>query len=146
MNWLWKAFADLSNQQLYDIIQLRERIFIVEQNCPYLDCDGNDNKAWHLMGYKNNRLVAYLRAFPAGVKYREASLGRVVTAPEIRGEGLGKMLMQIALEKAQEHFGESQIRISAQSHLEKFYNEFGFVNTGKSYLEDNIPHIEMFRK
>lgn len=143
MKWLWKKFEDLSVEELYQVLQLRERVFVVEQNCVYLDCDGTDTKAWHLLGYKDHNLVAYLRAFPPNIKYKEASFGRVVTAPEVRKEGYGKELTRTALSNMKNTFGEMPIRISAQAHLEKFYGSFGFKKVSEEYLEDNIPHIEM---
>ena len=96
--WLWMKFSELSAEQLYQAIELREQVFIVEQNCVYQDCDGNDPKAWHLLGYKDGVLVAYLRGFPAGIKYSEASIGRVVTSPKARGTGVGKELVKVSIE------------------------------------------------
>lgn len=143
MNWLWKKFADLTVEELYQVIQLRERVFVVEQNCVYLDCDGSDKDAWHLLGYQNQNLVAYLRVFPPNFKFKEASFGRVVTAPEVRKSGCGKELTHLAIKNLKNTFGETPIRISAQAYLEKFYGGFGFRSTGKEYLEDGIPHVEM---
>ena len=145
MEWRWKRFNELELIELYSILQLRERVFVVEQACVYLDCDGLDPKAWHLCGYQDDQLHAYLRVFPPNIKYKELSIGRVVTAREVRKSGLGKSLLTQALSKIQETFGESAIRISAQAHLEKFYENFEFRRQGNEYLEDNIPHIEMLR-
>lgn len=141
--WVWKKFSELSVEELYQAIELREQVFIVEQNCVYLDCDGYDPKAWHLLGYQNQKLVAYLRAFPAGIKYPEASLGRVVTNIEARRTGAGKELLKVAIEKMNATFSKPSIRISAQAHLQKFYEGFGFRRVSDEYLEDKIPHIAM---
>jgi ElaA protein len=143
MKWIWKQFSELTTSELYQVIQLRERIFVVEQNCVYLDCDGNDPRAWHLLGFKDDELVAYLRAFQPGVKYDEASVGRVVTSSSARGTGVGRELMKVGIEKTKATFATSSIRISAQAYLEKFYASLGFQSVGEKYLEDNIPHIEM---
>lgn len=145
LEWRWKKFESLTVPELYDLIQLRERVFIVEQSCAYLDCDGLDSKAWHLSGYNGTELVAYLRVFPEKVKYEEVSFGRVVTAPEYRKKGYGRELVLQALERIQETLGPLAIRISAQSYLEEFYEDFGFIREGQGYLEDGIPHIEMLR-
>ena len=146
MNWHWKKFPDLKPLELYQIISLRERVFVVEQNCVYLDCDGLDVGAWHLFGYQDEELVAYLRFLAPGVKYPEASIGRVVTAPEGRKTGFGKELIGQSLKRIQETFGPIPLRISAQAYLEKFYSRFGFVREGMEYLEDGIPHIEMSKQ
>ncbi len=145
MNWIWKPFFQLTIDELYAILQLRERVFVVEQNCIYLDCDGLDSKAWHLAAYEEGTLVAYLRAFPPGIKYPECSIGRVVTAPESRKEGYGKKLIKEALKQMEMTFGPQSIRISAQSYLVKFYSDFGFRTVSEEYLEDGIPHTEMLR-
>ncbi len=146
IEWRWKNFASLSPDELYDIISLRERVFVVEQNCVYLDCDGIDRNSWHLSGYAGGSLAAYLRVVMPGIKYKEHALGRVVTAPEARGSGYGKDLTREALARVHAQFGASPIRISAQAYLEKFYGSFGFTRQSEEYLEDGIPHIEMLRK
>lgn len=144
MEWLWMGFSELSNEQLYQVLQLRQRVFAVEQKCAYLDCDGNDQAAWHLLGYQDGQLVAYLRAFkPENFRFAEASLGRVITSPSVRGSGLGKELMKTGIEKIHATFSKQPIRISAQAYLQKFYEDFGFQCVGDVYLEDEIPHIEM---
>lgn len=145
MNWKWKKFDDLNNHELYEILALRQRVFIIEQKCPYLDADGKDLKSWHLCAWENQNLLAYLRVVPAGEKFDEPSIGRVVTAPEARGRGLGKAIMMEAFKRMQAELGPTPIRISAQSYLEKFYTELGFEKVGEGYLEDWIPHIEMLR-
>jgi ElaA protein len=141
MRWIDRSFAQLTVPELYAIIALRERVFVVEQNCPYQDADGADPVSHHLWADVDGRIHAYLRIVPAGVKYTEVSIGRVITAPEARGTGLGKTLMQRGLALA----GAVPVRISAQAHLEKFYVDLGFVRTSDVYDEDGIPHIEMLR-
>ena len=142
MEWRWKKFSELTTEELYQVISLRERVFVVEQNCVYLDCDGSDPRARHLLGFENGKLLAYARAFGPGVKYPEASLGRVVTAPEARGKGLGRQLMEEILRR----MGEGPVRISAQKYLQPFYESLGFAGAGEDYLEDRIPHVEMLKK
>ncbi|MEW6055289.1 MAG: GNAT family N-acetyltransferase [Bdellovibrionota bacterium] len=143
--WRWKKFEELELKELYEIIRLRERVFVVEQSCAYLDCDGLDPQAWHLAGYKDGILAAYLRVLPKKLKYEEISFGRVVTSPEFRGLGYGKHLTKQALMNIRHTWGEDSIRISAQAYLEKFYASLGFQRQGNEYLEDGIPHIEMLR-
>ena len=128
--------------QLYKILAMRQRVFVVEQNCAYLDADGVDHVSRHLWAEAADGAVrAYVRIVPAGIKFAELSIGRVITAPEARGTGLGKELMQRALAAS----GNVAIRIGAQAHLEKFYGELGFVRASDVYDEDGIPHIEMLR-
>ena len=142
LRWFERAFGQLSLTQLYAIVVLRERVFIVEQTCPYLDADGLDLAARHLWAESGDgALHAYLRIVPAGAKFDEISLGRIVTAPEARGTGLGRTLVQRGLDAV----GDVPVRIGAQAHLEKFYGGFGFRRAGELYLEDGIPHIEMLR-
>ena len=140
-----KHFNELSTTELYAIMQLRIQVFSVEQNCPYQDADGKDQQSWHLMIYnKANELVAYSRLLPKGVSYPNyASIGRVVNAQSVRGQGIGILLMQKSIEKALELFKEEPIKISAQAYLRKFYTSLGFVATGEEYIEDHIPHIAM---
>ena len=142
LRWIDRAFDELSARELYAIIALRERVFVVEQNCPYQDADGYDPPSRHLWAEAPGGAIhAYLRIVPAGVKFAELSIGRVITAPEARGTGLGKILMRHGLAMA----GAVPVRIGAQAHLEKFYGELGFVRTSDIYDEDGIPHIEMLR-
>ena len=143
MKWVWKEFKELTLQELYSIIQVRESVFIVEQKLSYVDCDNYDQKAWHLMGFQDGKLVAYLRAFPPEVKFMEASFGRVLVTPEARRVGLGKELTSAGLNKMQETFGNQPVRISAQAYLEKFYQSFGFKTVSEEYLEENLPHLQM---
>jgi ElaA protein len=143
IHWSWKKFSDLTLEELYSIIQVRETVFVVEQKLSYVDCDDFDQKAWHLMGFRQGKLVAYLRTFPAGAKYPEHSFGRVLTLQEARGYGLGKELVARGLKKIQENFGPGPVVISAQSYLEKFYAAFGFATVSEAYLEEGIPHLRM---
>lgn len=144
---LWQRmdFEYLSSFQLYQFMQLREKVFVVEQNCAYLDADGKDLVASHLMGWKNNHLIAYARLLPPGVSYQEASIGRFVTDESVRKAGVGKALMKMCIEALQHDFPGVGIRISAQEYLRDFYESFGFQQQGVGYLEDGIPHIEMLR-
>lgn len=144
MIWKWKKFTELSLEELYNIIQVREEVFIVEQKLSYVDCDNYDQKAWHLMGLNDQgELVAYLRAFPPGVKYPESAFGRVLTTKKGRGTGAGKELTKTGLIKMRETFGNHPVKISAQSYLEKFYSDFGFKRMSDDYLEEGIPHVQM---
>ena len=139
-------FDELTLAQLYDLMALRQTVFVVEQNCPYLDADGKDAGSWHVLGFDENsgKLVAYTRLLPKGLTYADyASIGRVVTAPGVRGQGVGRRLMEESLRQAKRLFGNTPIRISAQSYLVEFYRELGFTPVGEEYLEDGIPHMGM---
>ena len=140
--WRTHTFDELTAQQLYAIVQLRERVFVVEQRCVYLDADGLDLVARHLWGERDGDLVGYLRILPAGVKYTEVAIGRVVTAKQARGGGLGRELVQRGIDEC----GSVPIRISAQAHLEDWYKQLGFVRASAIYDEDGIAHIDMLRK
>jgi len=143
VNWLWLRFADLGVDHLYDALALRCRVFILEQG-PYLDPDGLDRVSWHLLGRDAaGVLQAYLRVVDPSVKYTEPSIGRVITAPEVRGTGVGRVLFAEGVRRCEAAFPGQGIRISAQAHLEQLYGSFGFVRVGEPYLEDNIPHLEM---
>lgn len=144
IKWTLKPFQDLQLEELYAFGQLRQEVFIVEQNCPYLDFDGKDEQCYHLMGYQGQQLVAYARIVPPGISYpKAASIGRVVSSPALRGQGMGKALMQESLAVVKKLWENDAITISAQDYLLRFYQGFGFVDSGKKYLEDNIPHTEM---
>jgi ElaA protein len=149
VTWMCSAFADLSPQDLYAAMVLRQRVFVLEQKCAYLDADGVDEKAFHLFGWVKGdgwqRLVAYSRLFPPRVKYAEASIGRVVTHPDVRGTGLGQSLMTQAIRLVEEKRWGSEIRIQAQMYLERFYEGFGFRRVTEPYLEDDIWHVDMRR-
>ena len=139
-----KNFQSLTTEELYQILALRAEVFVVEQNCPYQDVDGKDIHGIHVLGYLNNKLVAYARVLGQGVSYKEyASIGRVVTSTSIRGKNYGHTLVDFSIAVSQNFFPSQPIKISAQAHLEKFYSKHNFVVTGKAYLEDNIPHIGM---
>jgi ElaA protein len=140
-----KSFDQLSNKELYQLLQLRVLVFVIEQNCPYQDLDDKDYDAWHLWSLDgDNRMVAYCRLLPPGVSYPEyASIGRVVTHPDFRGRELGRMLMKKALAQCAKYFPGVPVKISAQTYLLNFYTSLGFVSTGEAYLEDGIPHTAM---
>ena len=146
LDWQFVPFQSLLPQQLYAALQLRGEVFMVEQNCVFQDLDGADDQAMHLLGLSDGELLAYARCFPAGVKFAEASIGRVLTRASARGLGLGHDLMREAIDRLVGQWGPQPIRIGAQAHLEGFYAQHGFVPVGQTYLEDGIPHIEMLRK
>jgi ElaA protein len=145
ITWVCLPFEALSLMQLYDIMALRQEVFIIEQNCPYLDADGKDPHAHHLLGIDTTGfLVAYARLLPKGISYSEgASIGRVVNSPKVRGLGVGRLLMQESINRVNELFGDTPIYISAQLYLKAFYESFGFVTISEPYLEDDILHIKM---
>jgi len=145
IHWTLKKFEDLTPHQLYAALQLRNEVFVVEQNCVFQDADDKDQASHHLLGYINDKLVAYTRLVPPGVIYDEPSIGRVVTLPSVRGSGAGKMLMQESIDKVYDLFGGEPIKIGAQLYLKKFYEGFGFLQISEAYLEDGIPHIYMRR-
>lgn len=139
--WIVRDFADLSVFELYAITNLRERVFVVEQSCAYVDADGADPSCKHLWAERGGAIAAYLRIVPAGLKFTEVSIGRVITAPQARGTGLGRELMKRGIAEA----GNVPIRIGAQAHLSNWYAEFGFARASDVYWEDNIAHVEMLR-
>ncbi len=145
LTWTDKSFAELTPHQLYEILQLRQAVFVVEQNCPYLDADGCDQMSRHLCGYDVIGLVAYARLVPAGIKHAEPSIGRVIVVARARGTGVGKTLMRTGVARMLSLFAGAPIVLGAQAHLQKFYAEFGFVMFGEPYNEDGIPHIDMRR-
>ena len=138
-----KKFEALTPAELYEILQLRSLVFVVEQNCVYLDADGKDAKSLHLCFYSDNKLVAYARLLPPGLSYKEASIGRVVSHKDHRKYGFGKLLMKEAIERTLAHYDTRKIRIGAQLYLKEFYEGFGFVQASPVYDEDGIEHIEM---
>ncbi|MDQ0476788.1 GNAT family N-acetyltransferase [Chryseobacterium sp. MDT2-18] len=143
--WNIKTFDQLSTEELHRILKARIDVFVVEQNCPYPEVDGYDPQAIHLWVEHKGEVAAYCRIFPPGIKYPESSIGRVLTSYKYRKMNLGKTLMRYATNTVEARFRKSSVRISAQDYLLDFYREFGFVHTGKSYLEDDIPHSEMLR-
>jgi ElaA protein len=175
IQWQWLTFDALSREQLYELLRLRSEVFVVEQNCVFQDMDNLDQQAMHLLGIRGcpppalrapplptqsplppefpaegvgqakTELIAYVRCFPAGVTFDEASIGRVVTKPDARGGGLGHLLMAEAVKALESEWGLQPIRIGAQAHLQSFYERHGFVDVGKPYIEDGIPHLEMLR-
>jgi len=143
INWLLYEYNSLPIDTLYQIMAVRQEVFVVEQNCPYLDADGYDDRALHLCGVWEGNIVAYARIFPPKIKYPEASIGRVLTTNHVRGKGIGKELMNCAIAHCKQRYPNTSIRISAQSYLDKFYSELGFRIVSEQYLEDGIPHQEM---
>lgn len=146
LQWEIKSFDALSVHELYDMLRLRSEIFVVEQNCVYLDLDGKDKVALHLLGKMNGEIVAHARLFQAGISFDNASIGRVTVDSKHRHKKWGHQLMREAIAGVELHFGESKITIGAQLYLQKFYESHGFVQTSEMYLEDDIPHIEMKRE
>lgn len=146
LTWTNKKFEDLSGEEVYAIGALRQEVFVVEQNCPYLDFDYKDQTCYHVLATnKEGQLVAYTRLVPKGVSYEnDIAIGRVVTSPLVRSNGLGRILMEQSIAYCWMVWGKQNIRISAQDYLLKFYISLGFIDTGKKYLEDNIPHTEMY--
>jgi ElaA protein len=147
INWQCKAFNELSLSELYEILALRTEVFVVEQNCPFQEQDGEkDFKSLHLFGKTtDNQIVAYSRLVPAGLAFAEASIGRVINSPKYRGKGIGRDLMKKSIEELYAHFGKIIIRIGAQYYLKAFYESFGFEIDGEIYLDDGIEHIEMVK-
>jgi ElaA protein len=141
-----KGFSELTSQELYNILQLRSEVFVVEQDCVYQDIDGKDQKAWHVLGFKDDILVAYTRIFKPGDYFREASIGRVVVAKNQRKHQYGYDIMNASIQAIKDQFKLSRIKISAQVYLKNFYIKLGFNPIGEEYQEDNIPHIAMVKK
>lgn len=144
MDYKWKNFDELSLDDLYAVLNLRQKVFIVEQDCPYIDADYTDQDAFHLLGYQGNNLIAYLRAFKPGIKYEGSSMGRIVTEKNSRGLGLGKEIIKEGVRFLKKEYPSYEIVISAQHRLQHFYIELGFISRGDVYLEDNIDHIQMY--
>jgi len=140
-----KTYDELSKQELYDLLQLRAEVFVVEQECAYQDVDGKDKKAWHILGYKDTKLIAYTRVFKPGDYFKEASIGRVVVIQNERQHKYGYDIMEASIVAIKNNFNEKTIKISAQCYLKDFYNNLGFIETGEEYLEDNIPHMAMVK-
>jgi ElaA protein len=147
LNWQWQSFDDLTKTELYEILRLRETVFVLEQECAYQDLDYLDQHAWHVCGRNDDgELAAYCRVIYPGKKYQEPAIGRVATAKKFRGLGIGIALMDYAIEQTEHHYRRQGIRISAQQYLERFYADLGFTVSSEPYKEDDIPHIEMLRK
>lgn len=143
MNWYIKTFQELSTTELYKILMERTQVFVVEQNCPYLEVDGKDVKSYHLFAEHEGEMICYLRILSPGISYPQTSIGRVLVKKDYRGQGLGKELLRKSLNFIQEELKENKVKIQAQCYLEKFYSSFGFETISDEYLEDDIPHIDM---
>lgn len=147
LRWSWHAFADLDPATLYAILELRSRVFVVEQNCVFLDMDGADAECEHLCGFNaQGRLMACLRLVPPAVKFAEASFGRLVTDPAVRRGGHARHACNLALARLADRFPGQPVRIGGQQYMEAFYASLGFRATGQPYLEDGIPHLDMLRQ
>ncbi len=144
--WQTSSFEALRVTELYQLLRLRSEVFVVEQNCIFLDMDNNDQQCWHLLGWKGHLLAAASRLVPAGLLYEEISIGRVVSSPLARGQGIGRALMEQSIREAHRLFGKNDIRIGAQLYLENFYGSLGFARAGEVYIEDGIPHVEMIAR
>jgi ElaA protein len=142
-NWICKAFDELTAAELYAILRLRSEVFVVEQNCVFLDMDDKDQYCHHLIGRRGEILAGYCRIVPAGISYEESSIGRIVTSPVLRGHGIGRELILQSVHSLYMLYGKQPIRIGAQYYLLKFYESFGFVQKGEIYLEDGIEHVQM---
>lgn len=138
-----KTFNNLTKLELYQLLQLRSEVFVVEQDCVYQDVDGKDEKALHILGFKNDKIVAYTRIFKSGDYFKKASIGRVVVKENERKFGYGHELLKASIKAIKDFYKETEIIISAQVYLKKFYEVHQFIQVGKSYLEDGIPHIRM---
>lgn len=145
LQWQCLRFEQLTTSRLYQILKIRQEVFALEQDSVYLDVDGKDVDALHVFATSDDALVAYCRILPPGLKYPEASIGRVLTASAARGSGAGRKLMEYALDVCAEHHAGRGVRISAQLYLEQFYCSFGFNSCSSPYAEDGIPHIEMLK-
>jgi len=141
-----KSFSELTTNELYAILQLRSEVFVVEQDCVYQDIDYKDQKALHVIGIKNDKIIAYTRIFKPEDYFSKASIGRVVVAKKEREFGYGHVIMKHSIEVIKSHFNETTIKISAQTYLKKFYESHGFLKVGEEYLEDGIPHIGMLKE
>jgi ElaA protein len=141
-----KAFQELTVDELYALLKLRSEVFVVEQNCVFLDQDDKDQKCHHLLLYSGDELVGYSRLVPAGLSYQEMAIGRVITSASVRGKGYGRILMELSIDYCQKLFGVGDIRLGAQTYAKGFYASLGFLADGEVYDEDGIEHIEMVRK
>ena len=140
-----KTFEELSLNELYEVLALRSEVFVVEQDCVYQDIDGKDQKALHILGYKEGKLVAYTRCFNKGQYFEEASIGRVLVKEDQRKYGYGHQIFEASIKEVESRFAAERIKISAQQYLIKFYESHNFEQTGEGYLEDGIPHIGMIK-
>lgn len=140
-----KCFSELTLEELYQVLQLRSEVFVVEQDCVYQDIDGKDQKALHILGFKNDELIAYTRCFDKEIYFEEASIGRVIVRENERKSSYGHDIFKASIDVIESRFKTSKIKISAQQYLTKFYEFHGFKQTGEGYLEDGIPHIAMIK-
>lgn len=145
MNFIIKSYQELTLTELYQILQLRSEVFVVEQDCVYQDVDFKDQKALHILGFKNDKIIAYTRIFKSGDYFDNASIGRVVVKQSERKFGYGHQIMKVSIDAIKKHFKVDDITISAQKYLKKFYESHQFKQIGEEYLEDGIPHIRMNR-
>lgn len=145
IKWKHFAFEALGSDLLYEILRLRQEVFILEQRCFYLDADGLDKKALHLCGFDEDRLIAYGRLLPPGLLYPEPSFGRVLVVADYRKKGLGETLTKALIQLSESEYGSQKLCISAQAYLKRFYEKFGFRSVGNKYLDAGIPHIKMIR-
>jgi ElaA protein len=145
VNFFIKEFKELTTSELYEILQLRSEVFVVEQDCVYQDLDGKDQKALHVIGIKEGEIIAYTRLFNSGQYFDTPSIGRVVVKDTERKYGYGHHLIKTSIQAIVDNYSESKITISAQTYLKKFYESHGFIKVGEEYLEDGIPHIKMIR-
>lgn len=145
LEYTWSRIESLTAVQLYEIIQAREAVFVVEQDCPYQESDGRDLHAWHLCVRTGGELAAYARVVEPGFKYAEPSIGRVMTVARFRQLKIGRALMQEAIAFTEGKYPGQAIRIGAQLRLQAFYESLGFVAASEPYGEDGIPHLEMVR-
>ena len=146
MTFVWRRWADLSTDELYALLRLRAEVFVVEQDCPYLDLDGLDQGSWHAFQYVDGTLAGYLRLLPAGLHHDDVAIGRVVTAPSHRRKGLGRPLMDEGYRKARQLWGAVPVYLWAQSYLRPFYESLGYAVSGPEGVEDGIPHFPMLRR
>lgn len=145
LDWRFQTFDELATSELYAILRLRSEVFVLEQRCCFLDMDNKDQLSYHLSGYHDGQLMAFARIVPPGLSYEYPAIGRIVVSPKGRGAGYGIELLNVSIQKLEELYGKVPIRIGAQVYLKKFYESFGFSQSGAIYLEDDIEHIEMTR-
>lgn len=141
-----KTFSEFTLEELYQVLQLRSEVFVVEQDCVYQDIDGKDQEALHIMGSLKGKIIAYTRCFPPGIYFEEAAIGRVVVASDQRGHQYGFDIMKASVKAIEQNFRTTCIKLSAQTYLTSFYESLGFQTIGEGYLEDGIPHIAMIKK
>lgn len=145
LDWRFQTFDELTTTELYGILRLRSEVFVLEQRCCYLDADNKDQRSHHLSGYRDGELMAFSRIVPPGLSYEYPAIGRIVVSRKGRGAGYGVELLNVSIQKLEALYGNVPIRIGAQLYLKRFYESFGFRQSGEVYLEDEIEHIEMTR-